>query len=166
MKQLLFLLLLSTAAAARPAAPPTKPDHADRIVILKSKRILMLFQGEKVLRTYQVAIGTVPIGPKHMHGDHKTPEGNYRIDARNAHSHYHLGLHISYPNAIDRKNARRSAVSPGGDIMIHGLPPSYAYLGALHRQTDWTDGCIAVTDQEIEEIWQLVPVGTVVEIRP
>jgi murein L,D-transpeptidase YafK len=166
MKELLCLLLVFTAVPARPSNPTQKSDHADRIVILKSKRTLTLYQGEKVLRTYQVALGTVPIGPKQMHGDHKTPEGNYRINARNAHSHYHLGLHISYPNAIDRKNARRLAVSPGGDIMIHGLPPSYAYLGALHRQTDWTDGCIAVTDQEIEEIWQLVPVGTVVEIRP
>ena len=106
------------------------------------------------------------MGPKTREGDNKTPEGLYTIDSRNAHSQFHLSLHISYPNAADRARAAKLRVSPGGDIMIHGLPPAYAHLGPLHRKFDWTAGCVAVTDSEIEEIWKLVPIGTVVEIRP
>ncbi len=142
------------------------PEKADRIVIIKSERSLTLFHQGKVLKTYKVALGHEPQGPKVRIGDNKTPEGLYTIDSRNAHSQFHLSLHISYPNAEDRARAKKLGVNPGGDIMIHGIPPAYAYLGALHRQTDWTLGCIAVTDPEIEEIWSMVPVGTVVEIKP
>jgi murein L,D-transpeptidase YafK len=127
---------------------------------------MTLMDHDKVLKTYRVALGGVPVGAKQKQGDHKTPEGEYIIDAKNSRSQFHLSLHISYPNASDRERARRLGVNPGGDIMIHGLPPAYASLGPLHRQWDWTEGCIAVTDSEIEEIWDLVPVGTRVEIRP
>ena len=113
-----------------------------------------------------MVLGTVPRGAKERQGDHKTPEGNYVIDAKNSHSRFHLALHISYPKAEDRERAKKIKVDPGGDIMIHGLEHSFAFLGDLHRQTDWTDGCVAVTNPEIEEIWKLVPVGTIVEIRP
>jgi murein L,D-transpeptidase YafK len=139
---------------------------ADRIVVLKSKRTMVLYHGDTLLKTYRIALGGRPLGPKTRQGDHKTPEGTYRIDSRNSRSNYHLSLHISYPNDRDRANARKAGVSPGGDIMIHGLPDRYAYVGSLHTQTDWTDGCIAVTNSEIEEIWKLVPIGTPVEIRP
>ena len=141
-------------------------DQADHILIEKSKRLMTLMHGAKVLKTYKVALGTVPTGAKEKHGDHKTPEGSYVIDAKNSHSRFHLALHVSYPNAEDRERARKMGVSPGGDIMIHGLESRFAFLGALHRQTDWTDGCVAVTNPEIEEIWKLVPVGTKVEIKP
>lgn len=150
-------------------AAPTQgkqPEQADHIVIIKSSRTMTLMDGDKILRSYRVALGEQPVGPKRMQGDHKTPEGEYVIDAKNAHSQYHLALHISYPNAADREHARKLGVNPGGDIMIHGLPPGYAYLGAQHRQWDWTEGCIAVDNAEIEEIWKLVPVGTRVEIKP
>ena len=119
-----------------------------------------------VLKTYKVALGSVPIGAKRVEGDHKTPEGDYIIDTKNAQSQFHLSLHISYPNAADQQRARSLGARPGGAIMIHGLARPFAYLGPLHRQTDWTDGCIAVTNAEIEEIWKLVPVGTRIEIRP
>ncbi|HLJ28416.1 MAG TPA: L,D-transpeptidase family protein [Candidatus Angelobacter sp.] len=142
------------------------PGQADRIVIVKSDHRMTLYRQGKVLKTYKVALGQEPLGPKTRRGDHRTPEGLYTIDSRNPYSQYHLGLHISYPNAADRARAAKLGVNPGGDVMIHGLPPAYAYLGALHRQTDWTWGCIAVTDAEIEEIWSLVPVGTTVEIKP
>jgi murein L,D-transpeptidase YafK len=142
------------------------PEQADRIVIVKSERTMTLLRHGKVLKAYRVALGREPRGPKTRHGDNRTPEGLYTIDSRNAHSQFHLALHISYPNATDRAHARKSGVDPGGDIMIHGLPPAYAFLGARHSQTDWTFGCIAVTDAEIEEIWSLVPVGTTVEIKP
>ncbi|HEY1527645.1 MAG TPA: L,D-transpeptidase family protein [Candidatus Angelobacter sp.] len=132
----------------------------------KSKRTMTLLSGGRVLKTYKVALGTVPVGPKRIEGDHKTPEGSYVIDAKNPHSLFHLALHISYPSAEDQQRARSLRVRPGGAIMIHGLPKTFAYLGALHRQSDWTDGCIAVTNAEIEEIWTLVPVGAKVEIRP
>lgn len=140
--------------------------QADRIVIVKSERTLTLLREGKALKTYKVALGTTPVGAKTQQGDGKTPEGLYIVDSRNAHSQYHLSLHISYPNATDRARAARLKVNPGGDIMIHGLPPAYSYLGPLHRAHDWTLGCIAVTDSEIEEIWKAVPLGTVVEIKP
>ena len=140
--------------------------QADKIVIVKSTRTMTLLNGNKVLKTYKVALGAVPVGPKQVEGDHKTPEGNYVIDAKNPQSQFHLSLHISYPNAADQQRARELRGRPGGAIMIHGLAKSFAYLGPLHRQVDWTDGCVAVTNAEIEEIWKLVPVGTKVEVRP
>jgi murein L,D-transpeptidase YafK len=134
--------------------------------VYKSQRKMDLMSNGKVIGTYRIALGGSPVGPKARQGDHRTPEGIYRIDSRNANSRYHLALHISYPDAADRERARKLGVAPGGDIMIHGLPERYAFLGSLHTKYDWTDGCIAVTNAEIEEIWKLVPVGTVVEIRP
>lgn len=125
-----------------------------------------LYSGGKVIKTYRIALGPNSVGPKTRQGDHRTPEGTYRIDAKNAHSRYHLALHVSYPDAKDRERARKLGVSPGGDIMIHGLPDQYAFLGPLHTKYDWTDGCIAVSNAEIEEIWKLVPVGTEVQINP
>lgn len=159
----IHLLVLLIAALRCVAATSAQ---ADKIIILKSDRRMTLLSGDKALKTYKVALGSVPIGPKRVEGDHKTPEGNYVIDAKNAHSQFHLSLHISYPSAADQQRARAMGARPGGAIMIHGLAAPFAYLGPLHRQTDWTDGCVAVTNAEIEEIWKLVPVGTRVEIRP
>ena len=161
-RTLAVLLLIASASAADKSVKSV----ADHILVVKSTRTMSLLQGDKVIKTYKVALGTVPVGAKQKHGDHKTPEGDYIISARNPHSQFHLSLRISYPNAADRERARKLRVSAGGDIMIHGLPPDYAYLGARHRDTDWTEGCIAVTNAEIEEIWDLVPVGTRIEIRP
>jgi murein L,D-transpeptidase YafK len=154
-----LIMGLSCASAVNPA-------QADKIVIVKSTRTMTLLRGDRVLKTYKVALGAVPVGPKHVEGDHKTPEGDYVIDSRNPQSQFHLALHISYPSATDQQRARKLGARPGGAIMIHGLAKPFAYLGPLHRQTDWTDGCVAVTNAEIEEIWNLVPVGTKVEIRP
>jgi len=157
--------LLFGACCASGADPePTK--KADRIVIEKSKRTMTLMSGGKVLITYKVALGGQPVGAKQRIGDHKTPEGLYLVDQKKAASKFHRALHVSYPNARDRENARRLGVSPGDDIEIHGLGAKYGWVGAAHRQTDWTDGCIAVTNEEIDEIWPLVAVGTPVEIRP
>jgi len=112
-----------------------------------------------------VALGRGDLAPKEREGDGRTPEGHYIIDSRNGASHYHKALHVSYPNAEDRARAAKLGASPGGAIMIHGLPNGMGWLGAAHRLYDWTLGCIAVTDEEIDEIWNLVPVGTPVEIR-
>lgn len=138
---------------------------ADHVVIVKSERSLSLLNHGHVFKTYKVALGGDPIGPKMRAGDKKTPEGEYIIDGKNPHSHFHLALHISYPNAEDRERARKLGVSPGGGVEIHGLEQKYAWVGSLHRQINWTAGCIAVTNQEIEEIYKLVPVGTTVDIR-
>ncbi|PYX70617.1 MAG: hypothetical protein DMG78_18365 [Acidobacteria bacterium] len=119
----------------------------------------------QVIKSYRVALGGDPVGAKTRQGDHKTPEGIYVLDSRNAHSQFHKSIHISYPNARDRAAARAQGVSPGGDVFVHGLPNGYGWVGASHRAKDWTDGCIAVTDEEIEEIWKAVGDGTAIEIR-
>ncbi len=139
---------------------------ADCILVEKAKRTLTLFREGKVLKTYPVALGPNPVGPKEREGDNKTPEGVYRIDWRNPKSQYHLSLHISYPNETDVARAKKLGVSPGGDIMIHGLPNGRGAIGAAHLLMDWTVGCVAVTDEEIEEIWKSVSDGTSIEIRP
>jgi murein L,D-transpeptidase YafK len=142
------------------------PLHADRVVVLKSERTLQLVNHGRVIKTYKVALGGDPIGPKTRQGDHKTPEGSYVLDFRNAHSKFYKAIHISYPSARDRAAAREQGASPGGDVFLHGLPNGLGYLGAAHRLKDWTDGCIAVTDAEIDEIWAAGKGGTPIEIRP
>jgi tetratricopeptide (TPR) repeat protein len=139
---------------------------ADKILIEKEERLLTLISKDKVLKTYKIALGGNPNGPKERQGDNKTPEGTYIIDSRNKDSRYHLSLHISYPNKKDKKRAKELGVSPGGDIMIHGIKNGFSWIGNFHTERDWTNGCIAVTDEEIEEIDKLVPNGTIVEIRP
>jgi tetratricopeptide (TPR) repeat protein len=139
---------------------------ADKILIEKKERRLTLISKGKVLKTYKIALGGNPNGPKERQGDNKTPEGTYIIDSRNKDSNYHMSLHISYPNERDKKRAKEFGVSPGGDIMIHGMKNGFSMVGDLHTRFDWTKGCIAVTDEEIEEIEKLVPKGTIVEIRP
>ena len=161
-----MVLLLAALCLAATPRQPGKRLHADRILVEKSQRHLTLLWKGAPVKTYRVALGSKPAGRKQCQGDNRTPEGLYRIDARNGASHYHRALHVSYPNAQDLANARRLRCAPGGDIMIHGLPNGYGWLGASHRLHDWTLGCIAVTDAEIEEIWDAVPNGTVVEIRP
>jgi murein L,D-transpeptidase YafK len=153
------------AGVASPLAPQTS-SKVDRIVVEKSKRTLTLMDGAKILKTYKVALGGQPVGAKDRQGDHKTPEGNYSVDAKNPNSQFHKALHISYPNQADRANARKLGVSPGGDVEIHGLGEKWGWVGTRHRLTDWTDGCIALTNEEIDEIYPQIKVGTPVEIRP
>jgi len=112
------------------------------------------------MKSYKVALGQNPVGPKTQEGDNRTPEGAYVIDRHNPKSSFHLSLHVSYPSAIDRERARRDGVLPGGDIMIHGARSGMSWIGPLHRLTDWTQGCIAVTNEEVEEIYALVTDGT------
>ncbi|MCR4308803.1 MAG: L,D-transpeptidase family protein [Deltaproteobacteria bacterium] len=143
-----------------------RKGSVDRILIEKSTRRLMLISQGEVLKSYNIALGGNPIGPKERQGDNKTPEGTYVIDGRNKDSRFHLSLHISYPNERDKNRAKELGVSPGGDIMIHGIKNGFAWVGDAHTAVDWTKGCIAVTDEEIEEISKLAPNGTIVEIRP
>lgn len=143
-----------------------RKGSVDRIRIEKSARRLMLISRGEVLKTYKIALGGNPIGPKERQGDNKTPEGTYVIDARNRDSRFYLSLHISYPNERDKNRAKELGVSPGGNIMIHGIKNGFSRVGDAHAEVDWTKGCIAVTNKDIEEIAKLAPNGTIVEIRP
>lgn len=156
---IVFLFAVSSVFAA-------DVDMADKVLVEKNARRLTLLSNGRVIKTYEVALGHNPVGPKEREGDDRTPEGIYTIDARNAHSRYHLSLHISYPNPRDIQRAKKLGVSPGGDITIHGILNGFGWIGDFHRLFDWTGGCIAVTNEEIDEIGRLVPDGTPVEIRP
>jgi len=157
-----LILAFPLSASANKSGKP----NADRVVIEKDARRMTLYQGKKVLKTYRISLGKEPIGAKQKQGDHKTPEGHYVIDWRNPYSAFHLSLHISYPSPAQTEDAQVQGVSPGGQIMIHGLPNGMPDVGPFHRLSDWTDGCVAVTNSEIEEIWNLVPDGTPVDILP
>jgi murein L,D-transpeptidase YafK len=161
--QRLAILGLIPLAGCAPAASQTLPT-ADFILVDKSDRVLTLFAGGKPYRNYQgLQLGSAPEGHKHFEGDERTPEGRYTIDTRNPASAYHLSLRISYPGEQDRAYAAARGGSPGGDIFIHGQP---SWLPAGRLPGDWTDGCIALANAEIEELWRLVPDGTPIEIRP
>jgi len=139
---------------------------ADKVLVDKSERKMWLIHEDNRYREYEISLGDNPIGHKQKEGDEKTPEGKYTIDYRNPNSSYHLSLHITYPSAEDKRIAKKRGISPGGDIFIHGLPNGMGPLGFGFKNRDWTDGCIAVNDKEIEEIWSLVKNGTPIEILP
>ena len=150
-----------------PALAPSRAPLAgevDRIVVEKSARRITVFRGDEALRSYRIALGFTPIGDKLREGDGATPEGVFRIDRRNPASAFHLSLGIDYPQPEDVASAQAGGYSPGGDIFIHGQPNRLN--GILTIPYDWTAGCIAVSDAAMEELWQAVPTGTLVEIRP
>lgn len=153
------------APAATPAIGPGPVGIADSVVIEKRAHRLTLFHMGRPLRVYLVALGSQPDKDKVSAGDRRTPEGLFSVEARNSNSLFHLALRLSYPDIRHQAIADMLHVSPGGDIMIHGLPNGRREVGAFHRTKDWTNGCIALTDEEIEEIWRAVPVGTPVEIK-
>ncbi|HWR34624.1 MAG TPA: L,D-transpeptidase family protein [Clostridia bacterium] len=164
--QFLTVPVLFATVSPLVAGELPKDAIADRIIVLKARRELQLLHEGKVLKTYRVALEGNPIGPKQRQGDGRTPEGTYFISTRNPKSQFHLSPRISYPNQEQRGRAKKMGVDPGGDIYIHGLPKGWEWVGAGHRMKDWTNGCIAVTNDEIEEMWRVVPNGTRVEIRP
>jgi murein L,D-transpeptidase YafK len=139
---------------------------ADSIVIFKSAHSLSLMSGKSVLKTYRVAIGRGSAGAKQVAGDNRTPEGKYIIDEKKTSTKFHKALHLSYPNPDDRAKASKLGKSPGGDIEIHGLPTMFAWIGTTQHVLDWTAGCIALSDNEIDEVWTMVSVGTPVRIDP
>jgi murein L,D-transpeptidase YafK len=141
-------------------------DKIDQIKIIKSERKLFTYSKGKILKTYKIALGKNPIGQKLKEGDGRTPEGVYEIIAKNPKSAYHLSLKISYPNSKQIEEAKKLSINPGGDIMIHGIRNGFGFVGKHHSLFDWTKGCIAVSNKEIEEIYNLVSIGTKVEILP
>ena len=139
---------------------------ADRVVVDKSERRLLLLRNGKIIRSFRVALGRNPVGPKTREGDGRTPEGRYVLDWRNNQSRFYRSIHVSYPNPSDRQRAQQAGAPPGGAIMIHGLPNGRGSIGADHARWDWTDGCIAVTNAEMDEIWARIDNGVAIEIRP
>ncbi len=150
--------------ASRQSAAPL--PRADLVRVDKSERRLELLRGGEVIKHYSVSLGANPQGHKQQEGDERTPEGRYVLDWRNARSQFYRAIHISYPNAQDRRAARARGVSPGGNILIHGLPNGFDWAAGFLGLVDWTDGCIAVNNSEMDEIWQAVPDGTPIEIQP
>jgi murein L,D-transpeptidase YafK len=155
------------AWANRPDAQPLPPGaRADRVRVDKSERTLVLLRDGRALKTYRVSLGGAPLGHKRREGDERTPEGTYLLDYRNPRSGMHRSLHVSYPDSADAARAGAAGEDPGGMIMVHGIRNGVGWMGRLHRLADWTDGCIAVTNGEMDEIWRAVPDGTPIDIRP
>lgn len=161
----LSFVLFSAIGCASQTVRLGNEIHADRILVVKSEHTMTLFSNGKPIQTYKIALGRGHGNAKQREGDHETPEGLYIIDSKNMHSRFHRALHISYPNTDDNNRAKATGVKPGGQIMIHGIQNGLGWLGSLEHEIDWTDGCIAVTDSEIEEISERVSVGTPIEIR-
>lgn len=170
MKKLLWLAVIAAFATTTwyVWSEGKLPANAaiDKLIVYKSKRKMMVYNGEKLLKTYNIALGFNPEGHKQQEGDGRTPEGTYYINDRNPNSGYHKNLGVSYPNAADIASAKKRNVSPGGDIKIHGLPNGQSDFGKLHRMKDWTWGCIAVTNNEINELYTAVKKNAVIEILP
>lgn len=168
----LFGALLVPTGCTERAPEPTVPHFAfpgtkaDLIAVDKSARRLSLYRQGQLLKSYHASLGRAPVGPKQREGDGRTPEGTYVIDSRMDHTPYYLALHISYPNARDRAQAASLGVSPGGAILIHGIGWVKGGVTEAEARSDWTEGCIAVTNAEIQEIWDAVDTGTPIEIRP
>ena len=149
-------------------APASAADFplADKVLVEKGKRQLHLLRNGKPIRTFRIALGLAPEGDKEQEGDQKTPEGYYMLDARNPDSDYFLSIHISYPNATDRAEARKKGVDPGSAIMIHGQPNNPNFSAAYYAREDWTNGCIAVSNSDMIDIWLMTPDSVPIEIVP
>jgi murein L,D-transpeptidase YafK len=141
-------------------------QKADRVVVEKSKARLYLIKDDEVFDSFHVTFGSNPKGHKEKEGDEKTPEGQYTLDYKNTASRYYKAIHISYPNETDREHARKLGTSPGGNIMIHGQRNGFGWLTPLAQLVNWTDGCIAVKDRDMDKIWDAIDSGTPIEIRP
>lgn len=172
MRTIAFLALLligctSTASASQlPSGEAAGPTSIDELVVYKHAHTLIAYHGSVLVRKFRVALGRGGLAPKSREGDRRVPEGQYVIAGRNPNSAYHLALRISYPTPEQVEAAAARGVKPGGDIMIHGLPNGFAWVGKRHTARDWTEGCVAVTDREIEWLWRNVPDGTPILIMP
>ena len=155
----LFLLLLLPS-------PGICQEKADFVLVVKSEAALYLKKSGKTLKKFPVVFGADPRGPKQKRGDKRTPEGCYLLDYKKADSAYYKAIHISYPNVRDRQRAKAAGVDPGGQIMIHGQKNGFEWLQSLTQQFNWTNGCIALSNQEMDEIWWAVDAGTPIEIKP
>jgi len=166
-KALLFRLLLGLTVATLPAAVQAGDfPIADKVIIEKAARKLHLLRDGEPFRTFKIALGIRPVGDKKKEGDFKTPEGRYVLDSRNQNSDFFLSIHVSYPNETDRREAGKLGVDPGGAIMIHGQPNEPTMSETYYRTQDWTNGCIAVSNSDMIDIWLMTGENTPIEIRP
>ena len=158
-RALLALLLAGTMASAH-------AQTIDLVRVLKAERKLQLLSASVVQKEFQVALGGSPVGHKQREGDQKTPEGSYVLDYKKSDSAFYKAIHISYPNAEDIARAKKEGVSPGGQIMIHGQKNGLGWLSSVFQSVDWTNGCVALSNADMEEVWKLVKPGTQIELRP
>ncbi|MDE1168187.1 MAG: L,D-transpeptidase family protein [Pseudomonas sp.] len=158
--------LSQVPAAVTPALPPLDQAQIDKVLVLKSSRQLQLISHGQPLKSYRISLGKQPRGTKEHEGDRRTPEGFYWLDWRKVSDRFNLAIHVSYPNIGDAARARREGVDPGGMIMIHGTPINDEYPEWYFNTLDWTDGCIAMKNGDMQEVWSLVKDGTMIEIRP
>jgi len=158
--------MLGLALSIPALVPASEFPMADKVIIEKAARKLYLLQGGEVFRTFDIALGIMPIGDKEREGDFKTPEGKYRLDLRNPDSDYFLSIRVSYPDNEDLAEARKRGVDPGGSIMIHGQPNEPSHSETYYRTQDWTNGCIAVSNSDMIDIWLMTDENTPIEIRP
>jgi murein L,D-transpeptidase YafK len=170
LKKLFYLIPLVVVAAIiwnyLPEDDLPVGSDIDRMVVEKSKRRMSVYAKGVLLKTYPISLGGKPVGEKQYEGDMKTPEGEYFIDSKNANSKFFKNLGISYPNGNDLKVAKNLGRPAGGEIKIHGLEPKYSFIGKFQRFSDWTNGCIALTNAEMEDLFDHVSVGTSISIRP
>ena len=171
-RKLLILIILAAPLVARAdslgslAGPAGMLQPVDRVVVHKAKRLMELYREDAVVASLKVSLGLVPIGQKQREGDYRTPEGRYRLTRRNAQSDFFLAVQVSYPEPADVALARRNGWAPGGAIMVHGLPNQLKYSRDRYLSTDWTDGCIALSNEDMLDFWLLTGNGTPIEIRP
>ena len=165
----IITLLLISSGLVYYFFPETElPENAkiDKLIVVKHKRIMEAYSGDKLLKSYSISLGKNPLGDKEFEGDMRTPEGEYRIHDRNPNSGFYKNLGVSYPNPTDVKEAKRKGLDPGGEIKIHGLKNGMGFIGKFHRWVNWTAGCIAVTDNEIDELYHSVEPGSKIIIKP
>jgi murein L,D-transpeptidase YafK len=167
-KKLYILLAIVTLSASILLWPHSVSlqGKADHVLVEKAARRLQLMQRGQVIATFSIALGAAPVGHKVQEGDERTPEGSYRLDYKHAGSNYYKAIHISYPAASDTARARKLGVDPGGAIMIHGQRDGWGWLWRITQRFDWTNGCVALNDAEMEALWRAVDVGTPITIKP
>lgn len=164
---MVFITILLCAAVYSNYPSSKLPSvQIDKIVVHKDKRVLLVYSKGNLLKSYKIALGKNPVGDKQFEGDDKTPEGLYYINDKNPNSGYHKNLGVSYPNASDSVEAKSFNKPVGGDIKIHGIRNYMGIIGKFHNLRDWTRGCIAVTDEEIDDLYEHVPIGTPIQINP
>lgn len=163
-----LLVIISATAIYYFFPEPVLPGDVviDKLIVCKSRNSMEAYSGDRLIKTYRISIGKNSFGHKVQKGDKRTPEGTYKINDRNPDSGYHKNLGVSYPNAADRAQARKANLDPGGDIKIHGLKNGRGYIGKFHRFSNWTDGCIALTNEEVDELYRAVRPGALIIIKP
>jgi murein L,D-transpeptidase YafK len=165
-RRLLAVIVVAASALSCAAAIPSGIAPADRVVVHKAERKLYLYHGKQLIGAYRVALGLNPVGQKEREHDFRTPEGRYSLARRNTRSEYFLAIQVSYPNKEDERRARKNHWAPGGAIMIHGLPNAPRHPPAYYDSNDWTDGCIALSNSDMVEVWMRTQENVPIEILP